>query len=737
MTTHSEERKVTCYRFGPFVLDPRGVMTRDGETVTDLTGKTFEILSFLLRRAGEPVTINEIIGNVWPADETSVDDNNVVGRIVQIRRALRDDPRNPTYIKTVRNKHCYFFDKRMLAPEPQETEETLRPDPASFSRIDTVHVHVDGGDDLSSVAEIVSQLLREGWQSKINTVVDFTGGPQREKDPTTYASHTPGGLGREKLEYFSTHVFGGLAETKRELHRLLSKLQETDSAGMVVEAERIIGKLGDDRQEWTDTYIQHYPVLCSGDVGYASSKTKPIEIHYALDIPREGKWLSKSPVTLRELTTWASELGICVGGWFLFDKREQSRWAYRSNMFAKEARHDEIEEYRLRLKDKMKEVGGVRGFTCEVKALVEQTIGIWNTPLKVFDGPRSVPELSEWERKYPDLRDFWVVTPNFLGDKEELIRDAMLSNLSNRSVTYTYFLRTMADYNRLLSFVESLEQQLQNYVNVYDRIRAVMIIKSASDPGALERVFEQGHGLSHVQGCFIANPIPREGGNDDMDGYLLESHGDPSRIAGGRVMKREQLKELVELLTPLISSGRPLQGYSLQFRSRKPKEMSGASIVCVGLKSLPQFLNDVDEEGVARLLREYDLLVASEVSKLGGQVVKSIELGYLLMFEKQNAAFLCAEQIKKGTESIDPMLAHKIAIDYGDVWRVMRAHGFDFCGKAIARCRLLLKKTRYGEMWTTDAYATTLGPRFFTRLELTGGTFSFENGDSRIWRLQT
>ncbi len=736
MATSSEERKFERYSFGPFVLETGGRIWRDGKPVQELTGKTFDILSFLLSCAGQTVTIGDIIKNVWSPDEDSedsVDDNNVVGRIGKIRRVLGDDPKNPTYIKTIRNRHSYYFDETQLTYEPKEQGR----EPVLFSRIDTVHVHVDGGSDEAPVAEIVSRFLREGRHSKINTVLDFTGGPQRAEDPTTYASHTPGGLDDEKLEYFSTHLFGSFAETKREIHCLLSRLQETGCGGMVVEAERIIGMFSDDKEEWSETYFHHYPTLCSGDVGYESSATKPIEIHYAIDIPREGRWRYKPPLTPQELTSWATDLGIRVGGWFLFDKREQNKWAYRSNMFATEARRGEVEGQRLKLRHKMREVGSARDFTCDVRALVEQALGIWNTPLRVFDGPRSVAELSDWERKYPDLRDFWVVTPNFLGDKEQHIRDAMISNLRNRSVVYTYFLRTIADYNRLLSFAEGLDRQLQGRVNVYDRIRAVMIIKSASDPRTLERVFESGRGRDYVQGYFIANPIPREGGGDDIDGYVLEnSHNDPGRISGGRVMKREQLREIVELLNPLLPSGNPLQGYSLSLSPQASREVSGASIVCVGLKNLPQYLNDVDEESVARLLREYDLLVASEVSKQGGQVVRSIEAGYLLMFEKQHAAFLCAEQIKNGAESIDAALTQKIAVDYGDAWRVMRAHGFDFCGKAIARCRLLLKKTRYGEMWATNEYATTLGQRFFTRLEPTDEVLRFENSESRIWKLR-
>src|SRR5215213_317261 len=125
MAASTEERSVESYSFGPFVLDTRrGMMFRDGQPFQELTDTNFEILSFLLRCAGEPVTIDDIIRNVWPDDEETVDDSNVVGRIGKIRRAIGDDPTKPTYIKTLRNRHAYFFDKALL------TQEQLAPSPA-------------------------------------------------------------------------------------------------------------------------------------------------------------------------------------------------------------------------------------------------------------------------------------------------------------------------------------------------------------------------------------------------------------------------------------------------------------------------------------------------------------------------------------------------------------------------------------------------------------------------------
>lgn len=743
MSPTPEDTNSKTYRFGPFELDTdSGVLWRKEEGTTNklvpLTGKTFQVLVLLVNHAGKAVTMDMIIDKISPPDRP-VDENNVVGRISKIRSCLSDDPKNPTYIKTLRNKPGYLFNEDQLIRESTPANvvgaqgpfapETDEVGSVNFSELDSIHVHVDGGSEEAPIVEIVNRFSREGKRSKINSVVDFTTGPQREDDPLTYIPHTPGGIDNENLEYFSTHLFGDFAETKSGLRQLLTRLPEHGCDGMVIEAERIIGKFSDERIQWSETYIHHFPVLCTGDVGYEVSKTKPIEIHYALDIPKQGRWATEPPLDLKELPKLTTRLGIRVGGWFLFDKHEQNKWAYRSNMFEKESQQDEIEKNRCRLRAALEEIGNSKGFTCEVRALVEQTIGIWNTPLKSVCQPRSVDELSDWEAKYPNLRDFWVVTPNFLGDKSKPIQDAMIGNLLNRNVTYTYFLKSIADYNRLLSLAEELERKLRGYVIVSDRIRAVLVLRGASDKAALEKVFNK---QGDVQGYFIANPLPRNDGVDDVDGYMLERSENAGEISGGRVMNREQIKKIVELLKPLVPSGSGLQGYCLPLSPQKSEEVRGATIICIGLKGLPQLLNDVDDENNACRLREYDLLVASETSKLGGQVVRSIDSGYLLMFEGQNEALLCAEQLQK---EIDLPLNQKIAIDIGDVWRVMRAHGFDYCGKTLTRCRKLLKETKYGEVRMTNSFYKELGKKYVTKLVPAKEELDFENSKSKIWKL--
>jgi DNA-binding winged helix-turn-helix (wHTH) protein len=733
MNTPKEKEPPERYVFGPFVLEGRELWREDelgSREYIGLQPKSLKILALLVGRAGKAVSRDVIIDEVFEGEDRY--ESSINTRISEIRNRLGDDAKNPTYIETLNNKCGYRIKVKVEAERPTVPELALQRQDAfsGFNELDSIHVHIDGGNEGALVSGMVFRLDREGKHSKINKVKAFTKGPQRDDDPEDYVSHTPGGLDSENLQYFSTHLFGNFAETKSGLRQLLAGLDEATDAGMVVEAERIIGKFSDDgRVGWSSTYIHEYPVLCSGDVGYKVSKTKPIEIHYAIDIPKEGTWLHRHPLDLATLPDFTADLGIRVGGWFLFDKRDQKKWAYRSNMFVLDVPPEEVEAHRLRLKAAVEELGQRERFTCTVRALVEHSIGIWNTPLERSECRRSVKELSDWEAKYPNLRDFWVVTPNFLGDKEEYVQSAMIRNLQHRGVTYTYFLQSVADYNRLLSLAEDLERKLRPHVRVYDLIQAVLVLRNASTESALETVFRQSEG----QGCFIANPLPAPDGIDDADGYMLEKSDVPGQISGGRVMTRGQTNEVVELLKPLVPNGHPLQGYSMRLGHQKNEEHFGVTIICVGLKGLPELLNDVDDAAIAQQLREYDLLVAAETSKHGGHVVRSIELGYLLLFGEPSEAWLCARQLQRGDASHN----QRVAIDLGGVWRVTRAHGIDYCGKTVARCRELLRKVKYGGLYTTDSFRNELAKKYSAALVPAEEELVFERSRIKIWKLKT
>ena len=732
------ENRPESYTFGPFKLDPRGTLWRkdvqSGEfDLVSVTDKNFQVLALLVTRAGAPVSIDEIMKEVWP--DVFIDESNVVTRISQIRESLGDDPKHPTYIKTLGKKR-YLFKSRVKTSQPATLPlPTQVNKDVDFSALGTIHVHVDGVDADDLVGDIVNEFnaRKIPCPSKINSISEDEPGPQRLKKPKTYGHHTPGGIEeKKKLEYFSTHLFGSFAATKRELKHLLSRLHDADvkDKDIVVEAERVIGKIGNGDNEWvwSNTYLRNYPSVCSGDVGYEKLESDSIELHFAVNISKEGRWEKVAPLTCRRLREITDTLEIDVGGWFRFEKKKEPKWAFRSNQFEIDVNRNLIEEFRQRLAAKLTEEAQTKPFKWELKAVVEQAIGIWQIPLKPYNELVSVGQLSDWEAKYPSLRDFWVVTPNFLGDREEDIENAMIRNLGSRSgVTYTYFLRSIADHKRLQSFTQSLSKK-PNVDDVYGKIKAVMVLEDISMKDDLDEIFKEG-------GCFIANPLSAFESDTvaDADGYvLIKSEDTPGRIAGGRVMEQDELRRVVRLLKPLTEH-HPLQGVSMTLRQQRREPLRGA-IVYIDVEELPHFMNEIEDKAKAKRLDDYDLAVATLASQLGGQVVRSIERGYLIIFQDLNAAIPCAQEIQAFAKQY--RLHQKVSIDVGDVWKVMRAHGIDYCGRRVNRCRKLLEKTKSGEVTMTPSFVDALpgSPQPASIVE-SNRHFIFNKKEFLIWTL--
>jgi DNA-binding winged helix-turn-helix (wHTH) protein len=87
------------YRIGELVLDiDTRLLTRAGEVLT-LPPKTFELLHELVRRAPGVVRRRELMDTVWPQE--IVNDEALTQRMMLLRRALGDDPKNPRYIASV------------------------------------------------------------------------------------------------------------------------------------------------------------------------------------------------------------------------------------------------------------------------------------------------------------------------------------------------------------------------------------------------------------------------------------------------------------------------------------------------------------------------------------------------------------------------------------------------------------------------------------------------------------
>lgn len=122
------ERPITSKcRIGEWNIDPdSGRMVRNGESVR-LELRSMLLLMCLAERAGQVVSIDELIGKVWAGVAVSPD--SVYQAITALRRQLGDDPRKPVYIETVpRLGYRLIANVGPWAEEPpgNETDQPMR-----------------------------------------------------------------------------------------------------------------------------------------------------------------------------------------------------------------------------------------------------------------------------------------------------------------------------------------------------------------------------------------------------------------------------------------------------------------------------------------------------------------------------------------------------------------------------------------------------------------------------------
>ena len=94
-----EHPTTTLLRIGDWRVDPKSSeISRDGETARVET-RTMRLLLCLAEHAGEVVSIDDLLTQVWP--EVTVSQDSVYQAVTSLRRLFGDDPRQPTYIATV------------------------------------------------------------------------------------------------------------------------------------------------------------------------------------------------------------------------------------------------------------------------------------------------------------------------------------------------------------------------------------------------------------------------------------------------------------------------------------------------------------------------------------------------------------------------------------------------------------------------------------------------------------
>src|SRR5713226_4331514 len=94
-----ERPTATMLRIGAWCVNPAsGQISRDGETAR-VEVRTMRLLLCLAEHAGEVVSIDVLLNQVW--SDVTVAPDSVYQAVTSLRRLLGDDPRQPTYLATV------------------------------------------------------------------------------------------------------------------------------------------------------------------------------------------------------------------------------------------------------------------------------------------------------------------------------------------------------------------------------------------------------------------------------------------------------------------------------------------------------------------------------------------------------------------------------------------------------------------------------------------------------------
>jgi len=105
------------FRIGEWLIEPSLNRLSKGDSTIQLELKVMDVLVCLAERAGEVLTRQEIVDRVWATEFIS--DNTLTHAITEIRNALGDDARNPSFIETIHRRGY-----RLIAPvEPVPSDD--------------------------------------------------------------------------------------------------------------------------------------------------------------------------------------------------------------------------------------------------------------------------------------------------------------------------------------------------------------------------------------------------------------------------------------------------------------------------------------------------------------------------------------------------------------------------------------------------------------------------------------
>jgi hypothetical protein len=485
-----------------------------------------------------------------------------------------------------------------------------------------------------------------------------------------YALHTPG-IAQEELDYFSTtclHDGPDLPEPaqwqkiKAATREVLVQLDDLETAanasGVVLELERVVGTVDEagnvelaDSLRLRDSDVS--AMFDGQDLLFKPNYRKnwvggtPLyELHFSLDLER-GPGDIEPPLALQRISNLSEQAGLAVGGWFLFD--DKRRWAYRSNGFEPAISRELLAGCYQRFEEVLNKAGvtGLPGY--RLRLIAEEAVAVWKSPLKKFPDVSTVSDLARWEASLDPLREFWVVAPNFLGDQDGRVFDAMHKQL-RKGARYVYFLRSNADARRWISFRADLKERLQ------------------MEPKMDAYVFEFDDAFWDTNMTFIANPRSKS----PLAMRLLTDRL-TQQIIGGLLDSGSLAVQLVGRLQSALRDPHIRRCERVIIEPRQDK----VAAVCLRFLEHPA---EPDWE------QAFDDLLAKQVSVSRGEIVRYGGHTIVVLFAGARclqSGVAYARGLGERLHNIGPNSQVRPGIGYGDGQQRARADGMSWCADAI------------------------------------------------------
>lgn len=147
--------------FAEFHVDPHNKCLRRGTQIVKLKPRTFDVLHFLVERAGQLVTRDDLFHAFW--DKTFVSETSLSNCISELRKALGDTAKPARHIETIHRRGYRFLSaistippvvssqhlvvsKKTADPGSQESESRISFSSSQYSALSTQHSVLVGRD---------------------------------------------------------------------------------------------------------------------------------------------------------------------------------------------------------------------------------------------------------------------------------------------------------------------------------------------------------------------------------------------------------------------------------------------------------------------------------------------------------------------------------------------------------------------------------------------------------------